>query len=108
MHFLRAFKPIALDLIATIFFVAVYWGSQKAGLTAQSAIILATAMGVLAGIARFAWMKLRKQPVGPLQYLAIVLKFGFFRTLVRANIGARRAAGEEVIVEGRRISPATG
>jgi intracellular septation protein A len=65
MHFLQAFKPIGLDLLATIFFVTVFW------LTGD--ILMATATGVVAGIARFAYIKIRKQPVGPLQYLSVIL-----------------------------------
>jgi intracellular septation protein len=65
MYFLQAFKPIALDLLATIFFVVVYWQTGS--------IILATVLGVAVGVARFAYLKVRKQPIGPLQYLSIVL-----------------------------------
>jgi intracellular septation protein A len=65
MYFLQAFKPIGLDLLATIFFVTVYWLSGS--------ILLGTALGVGAGIARFAYMKYRRQPIGPLQYVSIIL-----------------------------------
>ncbi len=65
MYFLQAFKPIGLDLLATIFFVSVYWISGS--------IILATALGVAAGVLRYAYMKYRKQPIGPLQYVSIIL-----------------------------------
>ncbi len=65
MNFLQAFKPIGLDLLATIFFVTVYWLSGS--------IVLATASGVAAGVARYAYMKYRKQQIGPLQYVSIVL-----------------------------------
>jgi intracellular septation protein len=65
MRFLQAFKPIGLDLLATIFFVTTFW------LTGD--IVLATLVGVVAGVARFAYIKIRKQPVGALQYLSVVL-----------------------------------
>jgi intracellular septation protein len=65
MQFLQAFKPIGLDLLATIIFVATYW------LTGD--ILAATATGIVAGVARFAYIKIKKQPVGPLQYLSVVL-----------------------------------
>ena len=65
MNFLRAFRPIGLDLLATIFFVTIYWISAS--------IILATAFGVAAGVLRYAYMKYRKQPIGPLQYVSIIL-----------------------------------
>ena len=65
MYFLQAFRPIGLDLLATIFFVTLFW------LTGN--ILLATSIGVVAGVARFAYIKIRKQPVGPLQYLSVIL-----------------------------------
>ena len=65
MNFLKAFKPIGLDLLATIVFVTTYW--------LTSDIVLATALAVVAGVARFAYIKIRKQPVGPLQYVSVIL-----------------------------------
>jgi intracellular septation protein A len=65
MNFLQAFKPIGLDLLATIFFVGIYWLSNS--------IVLATACGVAVGVARYAYLKLRGRPIGPLQYVSIVL-----------------------------------
>ena len=65
MSFLRAFKPIGLDLLATIFFVSVYWLSGS--------IVLATLLGVAVGIVRYVYMRFRRQPIGPLQYVSIVL-----------------------------------
>ena len=65
MQFLQAFKPIGLDLLATFVFVATYW--------LTGSIVAATATGIVAGVARFAYIKWKKQPVGPLQYLSVVL-----------------------------------
>jgi intracellular septation protein len=65
MGFLRAFRPILLDLLATIVFIVL--------LCATDNTVLATLSGVAAGLARFAWMKVRGQPVGPLQYVSVVL-----------------------------------
>lgn len=65
MYFLQAFRPIGFDLLATIFFVALFWLSGD--------ILLATAAGVAAGLARFAYIKYRRQPVGPLQYVSLIL-----------------------------------
>jgi len=65
MGFFRAFRPIAFDLLATIVFVAILWATNN--------IVLATIVGVAAGLARFAWMKWKAQPVGPLQYVSVVL-----------------------------------
>ena len=63
--FLQAFAPIALDLIATLVFVAIYWSTDN--------VVLATVVGAVVGIARFVVIKARGQPVGPLQYLSIVI-----------------------------------
>jgi intracellular septation protein len=65
MGFFRAFRPIALDLLGTIVFVIAVWATNN--------VVLATLLGVAAGLARFAWMKLRGQPVGPLQYVSVLL-----------------------------------
>jgi intracellular septation protein len=65
MGFLRAFRPILLDLLATIVFIVLLWATDNT--------VLATLSGVAAGLARFAWMKVRGQPVGPLQYVSVVL-----------------------------------
>jgi intracellular septation protein len=65
MGFLRAFRPILLDLLATIVFIVLLWATDNT--------VLATLSGVAAGVARFAWMKVRGQPVGPLQYVSVVL-----------------------------------
>jgi len=63
--FLRAFTPILLDLVSTLVFVATYWLSEN--------VALATILGVAAGVSRFVIIKLRRQAVGPLQYLSIVI-----------------------------------
>jgi intracellular septation protein A len=65
MGFLRAFRPILLDLLATIVFIGILWATDNT--------VLATLSGVAAGLVRFAWMKFRGQPVGPLQYVSVVL-----------------------------------
>ena len=65
MYFLRAFKPIALDLIATIFFAVLFWATGN--------ILLATLIGVAVGIGRFVYLRVRNLPIGPLQYLSVVL-----------------------------------
>jgi intracellular septation protein A len=65
MHFFRAFKPIALDLIATIFFAVLFWATGN--------ILLATLVGVAVGVGRFVYLKVNNRPIGPLQYLSVVL-----------------------------------
>jgi len=78
MDFLQAFAPIALDLIGTIVFVAIYWSTDN--------IALATVAGVAVAAARFVVTKVRRKAVGPLQYLsvAIVLATGV-TTLITKN-----------------------
>ncbi len=78
MDFLRAFKPIVFDLISTIVFVTVLWLTNN--------VVLATVAGIAIGVARFVWMKVRGQTIGPLQYLsiALVLVTGI-TTIVTAN-----------------------
>jgi intracellular septation protein len=65
MNFLRAFKPIALDLIATIFFAVLFWATGN--------ILLATLIGVAVGLGRFVYLRVKGLPIGPLQYLSVVL-----------------------------------
>ena len=65
MEFLQAFRPIALDLLATIVFVAVLYFTGN--------VILATVVGIAAGLARFVWLKIKRRPVGPLQYVSVAL-----------------------------------
>ena len=65
MGFLQAFRPIVLDLLATIVFVAI--------LKFTGNVALATAFGIAAGVARFVWLKFKRLPVGPLQYLSVAL-----------------------------------
>jgi intracellular septation protein len=65
MGFLQAFRPIALDLLATIVFVAVLYFTGN--------VIIATVVGIAAGLARFVWLKIKRRPVGPLQYVSVVL-----------------------------------
>jgi len=77
MGFFRAFRPILLDLLATIVFVAVLWATNN--------IVLATLIGVAAGLARFAWMKFKSQPVGPLQYVSVLLVIGSGAATIYTN-----------------------
>jgi intracellular septation protein len=65
MGFLQAFRPIVLDLLATIVFVII--------LELTGNVVLATLFGIAAGLARFVWLKWRRRPVGPLQYVSVAL-----------------------------------
>jgi intracellular septation protein A len=78
MSFLRAFKPITLDLAATILFVALFRLSGN--------IFFATAVAVVVALARVLWLRLRAEPVTPLLWLSmgLVVIFGT-TTLVTHN-----------------------
>jgi intracellular septation protein len=65
MGFLQAFRPIVLDLLATIVFIVI--------LKLTGNVVLATVFGIAAGLARFVWLKVRGRPVGPLQYISVAL-----------------------------------
>jgi intracellular septation protein len=65
MFILRALKPILRDFLSTIVFVSIIWFAND--------IILATAVGVATGLVQMIWMLARRHPIGPLQWLSIVL-----------------------------------
>ena len=74
MHFLRAVKPIFRDLLSTILFVSLFW------LTGN--IYWATAFGIAFGIAQTLWMRMTNRPVGPLQWVSLVLITVFGTTTI--------------------------
>ena len=66
MQFLQAFKPIGLDLLATIVFVAIYWlTGNHPGRDRDRHRRRCHALCV--------HQDRKHQPVGPLQYLSVVL-----------------------------------
>jgi len=65
MGFLQAFRPILLDMLATIVFIAI--------LKITDNVVIATVFGIAAGTARFVWLKIKGRPVGPLQYISVAL-----------------------------------
>ena len=65
MYFLMAAKPIFRDLLSSLVFVGLFW------LTGN--IFLATGVGIALGILQTLWMRMRAHPIGPLQWLSIVL-----------------------------------
>lgn len=65
MVVLKALVPIFRDLLATFVFVALFWATDN--------IYVATAFGVALGICQNVWMHVRRRPVGPLQWLSLVL-----------------------------------
>ena len=65
MYFWMAAKPILRDLLSSLVFVGLFW------LTGN--IFLATGAGIALGIVQTLWMRMRAHPIGPLQWLSIVL-----------------------------------
>jgi len=65
MDVVKALVPIIRDLLATFVFVSLFWITDD--------IYLATAFGIALGIGQTLWMRLRRRPIGPLQWLSLVL-----------------------------------
>ncbi len=74
MHFLRAIKPIFRDLLSTILFVSLFWLTNN--------IYWATTFGIALGIGQTLWMTLRGRPIGPLQWVSLVLVTVFGMTTI--------------------------
>lgn len=70
LMFLKAFKPILSDFIATIVFVALY--------AITGSIYAAIPLGIAAGIAQIVWLKYRREPITTMQWasLALVIVLG--------------------------------
>jgi intracellular septation protein A len=70
LMFLKAFRPILSDFLATIVFIAFY--------AITGSIYAAIPLGIAAGIAQIAWLKYRRQPIGTMQWasLALVIVLG--------------------------------
>jgi len=70
MYFLRAAKPILIDLASTFFFLAVYEFSRD--------LKLAIMLGIAAAAVQVGWSLLRKTPVPPMQWasLGLVITMG--------------------------------
>ncbi len=64
MIFVKALVPIFRDLLAMFVFVALFFTTD---------IYIATAAGVSLVIAQTAYMRLRRKPIGALQWLSLVL-----------------------------------
>ena len=74
MYFLRAVKPIFRDLLSTILFVSLFWLTNN--------IYWAAGFGIAFGIVQTLWMRLTGRPVGPLQWLSLVLVTVFGTTTI--------------------------
>jgi intracellular septation protein A len=64
-NLLFAARPLALDLLSTLVFVAL------SALTHN--VLLATGVAMVAGAARVAWLKMRREPVNAMQWLSLAL-----------------------------------
>jgi len=64
-NLLSAARVLALDLASTILFLAVYLLSDN--------LLLAVGLGMVLGAAQIAWQLHRKQQIGSLQWLSVVL-----------------------------------
>lgn len=65
---LKAFRPLAADLLSTLFFVVL--------INLTHDVILATAVSMAVGVGQIAWLKWRRQPVAALQWMSLVLIVG--------------------------------
>jgi intracellular septation protein A len=65
MYFIRAFKPIVLDLISTIAFLGLFW------LTGN--FFVATGVAIAAAVARVGYLMLRGEPIKALLWLSVGL-----------------------------------
>ncbi len=64
-NLLSAARVLAMDLASTILFLAIFLLTDN--------LILAVGLGMALGIAQIAWQLHRKQPIGTIQWLSVVL-----------------------------------
>jgi intracellular septation protein len=65
MVFVRALMPILRDLLSTFLFVSLFLATGN--------IFWATGFGIALGVAQTVWKKFGNLPIGPLQWLSLVL-----------------------------------
>lgn len=65
LHFFRAFKPLAVDFLSTIIFVAIY--------AATGSVKLGIALGIVAGAGQIAFLYFRKMPIAGMQWMSLAL-----------------------------------
>jgi intracellular septation protein A len=65
LDLLKAFRPVAVDLLSTILFVAFY--------AITGSILWATVLGIAAGIAQIGWLKWRGRGVAAMQWMSLGL-----------------------------------
>jgi intracellular septation protein A len=64
-NLLQAGRVLAMDLASTILFLIVYLTTDD--------LIVAVALGMVLGVAQIGWQYMRRQPIGSLQLLSVVL-----------------------------------
>jgi intracellular septation protein A len=64
-NLLQAARVLMLDLASTILFLLVYLATDN--------LFLAVGLGMVLGVAQIGWQYLRRQPIGSLQILSVVL-----------------------------------
>lgn len=74
MHLLRAVRPLLHDLLSSLLFVALFLLTRD--------IYLATGFGIALGILQALWKRFHKHPIGPLQWLSLVLITVFGMTTI--------------------------
>lgn len=65
MHYLLAFRAIAIDMLSTILFVAVW--------TVTGNLLLAVGLAMALGVGQILYQLIRRREIGALQWLALVL-----------------------------------
>ena len=64
-NLLQAGRVLAMDLASTILFLVLYLTTDN--------LIVSVALGMVLGVAQIGWQYMRKQPIGSLQILSVVL-----------------------------------
>ena len=64
-NLLSAARVLAIDLASTILFLAVFLLTEN--------LFLAVGLGMALGVAQIAWQRHRRQPIGTIQWLSVVL-----------------------------------
>jgi intracellular septation protein len=64
-NLLQAGRVLAMDLASTILFLVLYLATDN--------LIVSVALGMVLGVAQIGWQYMRKQPIGSLQLLSVVL-----------------------------------
>src|SRR5581483_6707220 len=64
-RFLKSFRPIAVDFLSTIIFIAIY--------EITDSVAIATTAGIAGGLAQILWLRIRNGKLDSMQWLSLVL-----------------------------------